>query len=99
MSAPDRPALLDFADDILLLLRKPSVRADVVPLYATALLYEMYARPQQAQTRWGMVNEAIAERWSWSAVTWIKKQAWKQAEKRVKVLVEQQDQFDREVAE
>jgi len=71
--------LHDWADDILPFVAKPSHRADVVPLYARAILMQQFARPPQAETNWRRVNEAIAERWSWAAVAWIKERAWKRA--------------------
>lgn len=80
----------DFTEDIIALVKRPSFRADVVPLVATAILFERYANPPQARTRWSAVNLAIAERWSWSAVTWIKQQAWKRAETRARELVQAQ---------
>ena len=42
--------MTDFADDLIALIQPPSVRADVVRLYAVAILYEAFARPPQAKT-------------------------------------------------
>lgn len=76
--------MLDFTDDLLMLVDSPATRADIVPTYAEAVLLENFARPQQAQTLWREVNIAIAERWSWAAVDWIKRKAWAQAEAQAK---------------
>lgn len=70
----------DFAEDIVAIIQQPSVRADVVPLYATALLMECFARPPQAKTSWREVNDAIIGRWSLSALIYIKERAWKSAQ-------------------
>lgn len=70
----------DFAPDILAIVQKPSTRADVVPLYAVAILCEAFARPPQGKTNWQQANAAIIERWSLSGLTWIKNKAWKRAE-------------------
>lgn len=46
-------------------------RRDVAKTYALAL------RSSEAKTMdWGKVNRAIIERWSFSALNWIKKAAW-----------------------
>lgn len=74
----------DFANDITLLVEKPSTRADVVPLYSVAILCECFARPPQAKTTWSVANDAIIRRWSVSGLCWIKEQAWKRAAAKAK---------------
>jgi hypothetical protein len=81
----------DFTDDLLALIGPDCARRDVVPLYATALLYECFARPAAAQTRWSDVNKAIIARWSLSGLTWIKQRAWKDAERMARDRVAMQE--------
>jgi hypothetical protein len=55
-------------------------RSTVVPVYALAILQQSFCRPPLVVHDWPAINNAIAERWSWHAVNWIKRQAWKLAE-------------------
>lgn len=70
----------DYTETILQFVAAPSKRADVVPMYAHAILMQRFARPPLSETNWSRVNHAIADRWSWAAVKWIKEKAWKRAE-------------------
>jgi hypothetical protein len=72
--------LMDFTEAILPIVAYPSRRKDVVPIYATAILYEVFARPAVSKTRWSVVNDAIIDRWSVSGLVWIKTRAWKHAQ-------------------
>lgn len=45
-------------------------RRDVARCYAACIRYE-------APVDWTLVNKAIVERWSESALAWIKRAAWK----------------------
>jgi hypothetical protein len=45
-------------------------RKDIAVTYALALR-------SSDPTDWQQVNEAVIERWSFSGLEWIKKQAWK----------------------
>jgi hypothetical protein len=86
----------DLTQDLLALIQKPSRRDDVVPLYGTAILYSSFATPPQATADWSVVNKAIIERWSLSALTYIKERAWKCAEGRARAEVAKQQQRERE---
>lgn len=64
------------SDQILEAVALARRRADVVPAYRAALRYVLQLnRPDLVD--WRAVNTAIAERWSWSAVKWIKREAWR----------------------
>lgn len=73
--------LMDFAPALLVLIHSPGTRDDVVPKYATAILFESFARPPVAKTQWSVVNRAIMTRWSLTGLTYIKRKAWKSAER------------------
>ena len=51
-------------------------RDDVVPEYANCILEEDDYYPQD----WKAINAAIIEKWSVSALVYIKEKAWKRAE-------------------
>ena len=90
MADPSVSAPQDLAEDILTLIGSRGgprcTRMDVVPLYATGLLLECFAKPPAAKTSWAKVNDAIIARWSVSGLCWIKKQAWLRAERKAKEL-------------
>lgn len=64
-----RTSLLE-ADLIFACEDRFATRADVAMLYGAAIRYE-------APVDWSRVNAAILERWSKSALVWIKREAWK----------------------
>ncbi len=54
-------------------------RMDVVPAYRRGIVENPTGtREKKPAIDWEKVNRAITERWSSSALTWIKTQAWKQ---------------------
>ena len=52
-------------------------RADVALTYAMAL-----RSSEASNVDWAKVHKAIMERWSKSALTWIKERAWKRLEEK-----------------
>ena len=52
---------------------KEFTRLDVAKTYALAMRAEKYGTEK---VDWAAVNKAIIERWSVSALNWIKSQAW-----------------------
>lgn len=52
-------------------------RADVALTYAMALVHS-----QRGSIDWPKVNHAIIDRWSLSALKWIKERAWKHVHER-----------------
>lgn len=81
-------SLMDFTPALLVLIHSPGTRDDVVPKYAVAILFEAFARPPQAKTRWSEVNRAIMTRWSVAGLNYIKRKAWKGAERMAREQVE-----------
>ena len=61
-------------------MRHAITRDLVVPVYALAILQECYCRPPQGCYPWHEINNAIADRWSWAAVMYIKARAWRMAD-------------------
>jgi hypothetical protein len=48
-------------------------RREVAEVYALLISLN---NAQREQVPWGAINDAIAARWSWAAVSWIKQRAW-----------------------
>jgi hypothetical protein len=64
---------------LLVVIYTASKRADVVPAYRRGIVDNPTGTREGRPTiDWEKVNRAITERWSSSALTWIKTQAWKQ---------------------
>ena len=77
---------MDMTEAILQFVTPEARRNDMVSLYGTVILFGHFAKPPQMRADWSKVNHAIIERWSVAGLTYIKKRAWKLAEKRAKEL-------------
>lgn len=58
-------------EQLLFVIYTAKKRADVVPFYRRGII------ENRAAIDWPKVNFAIMARWSGSALTWIKTEAWK----------------------